>query len=56
MSEASYNLKRDITIRVLEEIDEWTDNHGLETSADMEMELAIRFQEILKEKGLIKEE
>jgi len=49
-----YEFKRAIGIRILEEIGEWTDDNGLETSMAMEMELVQRIQGILKEKGLMK--
>ena len=52
--EEDYQLKREIGIKILEQLDEWTDEFGFETSMDMEMELCQRIQGILTDKGFIK--
>lgn len=54
MADKDYQLKREIGIKILEQLGEWTDEYGLETSMDMEMELCQRIQGILAEKGFIK--
>ncbi len=54
MTDKEYNFKREIGIKILDQIDEWTDEYELGTSPDMEMELCLRIQGILKEKGFIK--
>lgn len=53
MSDKSYEIRREIGIKILEQIGEWTDDYGLETSMSMEMELVRRVEAILEEKGFI---
>ena len=36
MADKDYQLKREIGIKILEQLGEWTDEYGLETSMDME--------------------
>ncbi len=54
MTDEEFEFKREIGIKILDQIDEWTDEHGLETSPSMEMELVQRIQGILQKKGFIK--
>ena len=41
-------MEKDLELKIMEAIDEWTENNELETSVDMERELALKIIEIVK--------